>query len=274
MDIHQAFADSGPETVPYLPTSNTAIRRLPTVPQPARSTDPVISSNNRVLNALPSEYFEALRPAMRRVKLKKEQFLFQQDDEIDQIYFPETAIVSEFKMLDDGRMVEVAMTGSEGAVGLCVMCRATRTVNCVQVSQPGLACKLDLAEFDRMARVHADLRQYFLPYLEGYIRFIAQKAICNMYHSVEERFCTWLLMLHDRCRKPMLKLTHEQIARTLGVYRPSVTCIALEMRKKGLIDYSRGGITILDRGEIEAAACGCYEELALAASPTAASMIQ
>ena len=81
-------------------------------------------------------------------------------------------------------------------------------------------------------------------------------------------------MLHDRCRKPTLKLTHEQIARTLGVYRPSVTCIALEMRKKGLIDYSRGGITILKRGEIEAAACGCYEELALAASPVAASMIQ
>ena len=273
MEIHQAYAERGPETVPYLPGSNGALPR-PTTAKLNGATDPVISSNNQVLNSLPHDHFAALRASLRRVKLKKEQFLFQQDDEIGQIYFPETAVVSEFKMLDDGRMVEVAMTGSEGAVGLCVMCRASRTVNCVQVSQPGLAVKLDLADFERTVRIHGDLRQYFLPYLDGYIRFIAQKAICNMYHSVEERFCTWLLMLHDRCRKPTLKLTHEQIARTLGVYRPSVNCIALEMRKKGMIDYSRGGITILDRGEIEAAACGCYEELALATSPAAASMIQ
>jgi Mn-dependent DtxR family transcriptional regulator len=97
--------------------------------------------------------------------------------------------------------------------------------------------------------------------MDHYIRQISQRAICNMYHSVKERFCTWLLMLQDRSGKKTLKLTHEQIARTLGVYRPSVTCIALEMRADGLIDYSRGGITIKDRKGMEEAACPCYFEM-------------
>lgn len=83
-----------------------------------------------------------------------------------------------------------------------------------------------------------------------------------MYHSVKERLCTWLLLVQDRCGKKKLKLTHEQIARVLGVYRPSVTCIALEMRASKLINYSRGGMSIRDRAKMESSACGCYLELA------------
>ena len=114
---------------------------------------------------------------------------------------------------------------------------------------------------EKMARLHPELASLLLPDMDHYIRQISQRAICNMYHSVKERFCTWLLMLQDRSGKKTLKLTHEQIASTLGVYRPSVTCIALEMRADGLIDYSRGGITIKDRKKMEEAACPCYFEL-------------
>jgi Mn-dependent DtxR family transcriptional regulator len=86
-----------------------------------------------------------------------------------------------------------------------------------------------------------------------------------MYHSVKERLCTWLLMVQDRCGRTTLNLTHEQIARILGVYRPSITCIAQELRDNKLINYSRGGISIIDRRQIEQAACNCYFELG---SPT------
>ena len=98
-------------------------------------------------------------------------------------------------------------------------------------------------------------------FLDIYIRQISQKAICNMYHSVKERLCTWLLMVQDRCGKTTLNLTHEQIARILGVYRPSITCIAQDLRGSKLINYSRGGIAIVDRRRIELAACNCYAEL-------------
>ena len=125
----------------------------------------------------------------------------------------------------------------------------------------GNVLKIESAILRKLSKLNPELPVLFHTTLENYIRQISQKAVCNMYHSVEERFCTWLLMVQDRCSKETLKLTHEQIARTLGVYRPSVTCIALDMRKKKLIDYSRGGISIRDRRQMEDIACGCYTEL-------------
>jgi CRP-like cAMP-binding protein len=227
---------------------------------PAVST-PVAESDNFVLRSLPRGLFEILRPHLRRVYVNKEQFLFQQDDELEYVYFPETAVISEFHILDDGRMVEVSITGRESAIGIATLYEADRISNCVQVTQAGNVLKIESAILRKLAKLHPELAVLLHSYLENYIRQISQKAVCNMYHSVEERFCTWLLMVHDRCGSDMMKLTHEQIARTLGVYRPSITCIALDMRKKKLIDYSRGGISIKDRERMEMSACGCYSEL-------------
>jgi CRP-like cAMP-binding protein len=159
-------------------------------------------------------------------------------------------------------MVEIAVTGKEGAVGLpSIFSDSHFSPNCTQVSQAGTAMRIDAEIFDKILRTNEKARTNLSHFIDLYIRQISQKAICNMYHSVKERFCTWLLMVQDRCSKETLKLTHEQIARTLGVYRPSVTCIALDMRKKKLIDYSRGGISIRDRRQMEDIACGCYTEL-------------
>ncbi len=222
---------------------------------------PVTDTDNFILKTLPKRLFEVLRPHLRRVYVNKEQFLFQQDDELEYVYFPETAVISEFHILDDGRMVEVSITGRESAIGIATLYQADHISNCVQVTQAGNVLKIESAILRKMAKLHPELAMLLHSYLENYIRQISQKAVCNMYHSVEERFCTWLLMVHDRCGSETLKLTHEQIARTLGVYRPSITCIALDMRKKKLIDYSRGGISIKDRGRMEDSACGCYSEL-------------
>jgi len=229
----------------------------------ATASTPVTQSSNTLLKSLPAPLFEALRPSLRSVFLPKDRFLYLQDDRLDYIYFPETAVVSELRTLDDGRMVEVAITGREGAAGLSALFCSSRVANCTQVSQAGSAVKVDRAELARLMRVYPEMRRSFSPYLDHYIRQISQRAICNMFHSVRERFCTWLLLVQDRCGRKTLKITHEQIARTLGVYRPSVTCIALEMRKDGLIDYSRGGIVIRDRGRMESGACGCYNELVM-----------
>jgi CRP-like cAMP-binding protein len=227
----------------------------------SRQSVPVINTNNQLLRALPKQLFDKIKGSLRTVSLAKDQFLFLQDDDLDYVYFPETAVVSELKTLDDGRTVEVALEGNEGAVGLTAVFCHSKAANCSQVAQAGSAIRIEREVLEKMARLHPELSTLLLPDMDHYIRQISQRAICNMYHSVKERFCTWLLMLQDRSGKKTLKLTHEQIARTLGVYRPSVTCIALEMRADGLIDYSRGGITIKDRKKMEEAACPCYFEL-------------
>jgi len=219
--------------------------------------------SNLILKSLPAETCALLEPFMKTVMLTKEQFLYQEDGRLDFLYFPVTAVVSEFKILEDGRMVEIAVTGREGAIGLSSMFSGSHVApNCTQTTQAGTAKRIDAANFERVLHSNPKLQEGLSRYVESYIRQISQKAICNMYHSVKERLCTWLLMVQDRCGRSTLNLTHEQIARTLGVYRPSITCIAQELREKKLIDYSRGGISICNRDRVEEVACTCYAELA------------
>lgn len=221
-----------------------------------------VGTSNLILNALPAEMNRILKPSLKPVILTKEQFIYQEEDRLDYIYFPETAVVSEFKILEDGRMVEIAVTGKEGAVGLSSLFSDSHFApNCTQVSQAGTANRVDFETFEKLLRSNEKTRTSLSHFVEAYIKQISQKAVCNMYHSVKERLCTWLLMIQDRCGRQILNLTHEQIARTLGVYRPSVTCIAQELRESHLINYSRGGISICDRRRIELSACSCYSEL-------------
>lgn len=221
-----------------------------------------LTSANHILSSLPKGLLRSLQPFMKRLALEQETYLFQPDDEPDYVYFPETAAVSEFQILEDGRMVEVSIIGREGAVGLSKLFCSTPIPNCVQVMQAGTAVRLNIREARLLIRQEPDAAFYFYPFVDTYIRQISQKTICNLYHTVKARFCTWLLMVQDRCDNRVLHLTHEQIARTLGVYRPRITCIAREMKRKNIIDYSRGGISIRNRHEIEDSACNCYAEMA------------
>lgn len=198
---------------------------------------------------------------VKQTIITKGDFLFQQDDEVEYIYFPETAVISEFRLLEDGRMVEIAITGREGALGIPSLFGPCLAANCAEVSHTGTALKIETSLIKKHIAANPSLMLLMYEHLNHYIRQISQKAICNMYHSVEKRFCTWLLMLQDRTQRDLLKLTHEEIARILGVYRPSVTYIALDLRKNGIIDYSRGGISIRDREKLEGLACDCYAEL-------------
>ena len=237
-------------------------RALPQIGVRGIGDDSLAGSSNLILSGLPSDISSVLAPALKPVALRKEQFIYHEADNLDYVYFPVTAVISEFKMLEDGRMVEIAVTGKEGAVGLSSMFSDSHDApNSMQVSQAGTARRLDAATFEKLLRSNERLRTNLNRFVDSYIKQISQKAICNMYHSVKERLCTWLLMLQDRCGRTTLSLTHEQIARTLGVYRPSITCIAQELRQMKLINYSRGGISICNRPRIEKAACTCYAEL-------------
>ena len=229
---------------------------------PTRSIKPTPGIENLILSELPADVRSKIEPSLKQVNLTKEQFLYQEGDDLEYVYFPLSAVVSEFKILEDGRMVEIAVTGREGAVGLSSLFSDSHTApNCTQVSQAGTALRLDFETFEKLIRSNERLRSSLSQFVDLYIRQISQKAICNMYHSVKERLCTWLLMVQDRSGRATLNLTHEQIARTLGVYRPSITCIAQELRSSGLIDYSRGGISIVDRDKVEQSACTCYFEV-------------
>jgi CRP-like cAMP-binding protein len=206
-------------------------------------------------------------PFLTTVELATEQALFHEVDDLDVVYFPLTAVISEFRSLEDGRMVEIAVTGNEGAIGLSSVLSGSRIAhNFTQVSQAGAAYSISVSKLERLLHSNEALRYALSRHTDVYIRQISQKAICNMYHSVKERLCTWLLMAQDRTGRSKMNLTHEQISRILGVSRPSVSRMAHELRDSKIIGYSRGGVNIGDRKRIENAACACYFELGGAAA--------
>lgn len=220
---------------------------------------------NRVLSALPHYVIKRLRPHIREIAVSKDDYLFQQDEIVKCIYFPETAVISEFQILEDGRTIEVAMIGSEGALGVASAFSSARAINCSQVCIAGKVLKINSDYLERELSADHTLQFALHQAIARQMKQLSQKVICNTFHSVEQRFCTWLLMLQDRCGNACLKVTHEHVARVLGVHRPSVTCIAQGLREKGNIDYSRGRIVIRDREGVEKDACICYADAGLPA---------
>lgn len=211
-----------------------------------------------VVGGLTHALFSKLQPYLKSSVLVNGEFLHQQDDKIGYIYFPENAVVSEIQMLADGRTIEVAVTGNESAVGVASVWSTSSAPNSAQVCVGGSAYKIEAKILERELAYSRPLQRWLHDQINAYIRQLSQKVICNTHHSVEERFCTWLLMLQDRSKKQKFGLTHEYISSVLGVYRPSVTCMAKTLRKKEVIDYVRGQIYITDRPKLRKAACACY----------------
>ena len=216
--------------------------------------------NNKVLASLPQHVLDKISRYLKPVFLRRDEYIYQPDDQFDSVYFPESAVFSGYQMLNDGRTIEIALTGSESAIGIQSVFSRCRAMDWTQVCTAGTALKIDSEVFRAVAALESPVKALLNDQINSYIRQISNKVICNTHHSVEERLCTWLLMLEDRCGTASLKLTQEQIARVLGVFRPSVTCIAQNLRERGLIDYVRGRITLRDRKELIKAACSCYSE--------------
>jgi len=260
MDIYN-FGKSGQARALQAGPSGSAKSKL----KPEFSGESVIGqagvcfdSANGILRKFPAGLLNKLQSVSQRVAFKGGEYLYSPDEEIEWIYFPETTIISELQILEDGRTIEVSLTGNEGAVGVTSVFKPSRSLNWVQVCTPGTAVKVKRQQLRNETRDLDLVNMLFYGAIQEYVAQLSQKAACNAHHSVEERFPTWLLMLQNRCDVNHLKLTQEQIARALGVYRPTITYIAHDMRDQGLIDYVRGTVVIRDIDGLKKRSCGCY----------------
>ena len=213
---------------------------------------------NRILKALPSREYRVISSQLKPIMLAKGSVLYEMGERIREVYLPEDAIVSYLSGTADGETIEVGVVGNEGVVGIAALLGDVTAFRAI-VQIPGhafsLKCDFLRKEFRRQEVLHRVLLQY----TNALVVQIAQTAVCNKFHSVEERFCRWLLMAHDRSSSDTIPLTQESVARILGSRRASVSVVAASFQKKSAIRYSRGMIRILDRKYLEAASCECYE---------------
>ncbi len=213
---------------------------------------------NQLLAALPKKEFERWEPELERVELKLGQVLFESGANVTHVYFPTTAIVSLLYVLQDGASAEIAVVGREGIVGISLFMGGGSTPSRAVVQSAGLGIRLRAAAFQtEFSRVGAILH-LMLRYTQALITQMAQTAVCNRHHTLDQQLCRWLLLSLDRLTGTQLDMTQELIANMLGVRREGVTEAALKLQKAGLIKYIRGHITILDRDGLEKRTCECY----------------
>ncbi|MET0650350.1 MAG: Crp/Fnr family transcriptional regulator [Pyrinomonadaceae bacterium] len=213
---------------------------------------------NRLLGALPAEDFSRLFPHLEPVSLAAGEVLYKLDEEMRYAYFPETAVVSHLFVLTEGGMTEADMIGREGMTGLSAVFNVPPPSYMSEVTLSGSALRARVEVLRQEFARGGALQQVLVKYAAARIALLSRRAVCNGNHRVEERLCTWLLMMHDRAGDQPLALTHERISRHLGTRRAGVTSAATLLRDRGLIDYARGRISITDREALEAAACECY----------------
>lgn len=217
-----------------------------------------LSLENKLLSSLAESSLINLLPFMERVSFSNDQYVFRPESKVRHVYFPETSVVSEIQILEDGRTVEVAMSGRESAIGLPSIFDHNQSVNWTQVALPGTALKISIDILRELVERDGVLQMEFFKHISAYIKQITQRVVCHSYHSMEERFCTWLLMLHRMKPDVSLALTQEKMARSLGVHRPSLTPLAQLLRDKNVIAYTRGKLHITDSAKLKRYACPCH----------------
>jgi CRP-like cAMP-binding protein len=218
-----------------------------------------LTTKNFILNALPKKDFERLHAHLEPVELALGEIIYRPDKPIKYIYFPENSMASIVATTSSGQCVEVGVVGREGIVGVNVLLGVDSIANeCfMQRGDGALRMKTETArQVFKEGGAFQDLSLRFINFL---MLQISQTALCNRLHSVEEKLCRWLLMYHDRAENNKLTLTQEFLSIMLGVNRPSVTTVAVTLQGAGLIKYSRGLITIIERQGIEDLACDCYQ---------------
>jgi CRP-like cAMP-binding protein len=214
--------------------------------------------DNRLLAALPTEVYDQFVPSLELVSLTLKQLLYQPNRAIPYVYFPLTAVASLVTLMQDGQKVEVSTVGNEGMVGLPVFLGA-ETISAEAFTQiAGQAMRMSAVVFRGHALQPGPLQNLLLLYTQALFTQMAQSLACNSLHRIEQRCARWLLMSQDRVRSAQFPLTQEFLAQMLGVRRAGVSEVASRLQQEGLIQYTRGIITILNRAGLEAASCECY----------------
>jgi CRP-like cAMP-binding protein len=213
---------------------------------------------NRLLAALPDAEWARWLPHLESVEMPLGKVLYESGTRLAHVYFPTTSIVSLLYVMEDGASAEIAVVGHEGIVGISLFMGGESTPSRAVVQSAGQGFRLNaslmMQEFNRAGPVlHLLLR-----YTQALITQMAQTAVCNRHHSLDQQLCRWLLLSLDRLRSNDLVMTQELIANMLGVRREGVTEAAGHLQDAGLIRYRRGRITVLDRAGLESRTCECY----------------
>ncbi len=216
---------------------------------------------NRLLALLPPHDAQRLRPHLKPVALEAKHVLYEARAPISHAYFPSRGVISALNVMEDGRAIEVSTVGNEGMVGLPLLIGARAATNRMMVQVPGEALRLGADVMrDEMSRDSA-LRRLLILYHIAFLAQVSQAVACNGLHSVQQRCCRWLLMTKDRAQSDVFPMTHELLAEMLGVRRSTVSETLEALQGKGLIRYSRGKFTVLDRKGLMASACECYRRI-------------
>jgi CRP-like cAMP-binding protein len=213
---------------------------------------------NHLLAALPTADFKRLLPHLELMPTPLGDVIYESGSQLSHVYFPTTSIVSLLYVMEDGASAEIAVVGNEGIIGIALFMGGESTPSRAIVQSAGYAYRLKAQllkqEFNRAGPV----MHLLLRYTQALITQMAQTAVCNRHHSVDQQLCRWLLLSLDRLTSNELTMTQELIANMLGVRREGVTEAAGKLQRAGLIEYNRGRITALDRPGLEARCCECY----------------
>jgi CRP-like cAMP-binding protein len=213
---------------------------------------------NQLLASLPEEDFERIKLHLKPVNLKLGAVLHESGGHIRDVYFPTTAIVSKLYQLADGGSAEIAVIGNEGAVGVALVMGGETTTTRAVVQSAGKAYRLSREIIKEEFTRGGPMQHLLLRFTQALITQMAQTAVCNRHHSVDQQLCRWLLLSLDRLASKELVMTQELIANMLGVRREGVTEAAGKLQQANLIHYSRGHITVVDRKGLEDRCCECY----------------
>jgi CRP-like cAMP-binding protein len=213
---------------------------------------------NHLLRSLSGDELAHLHPHAQHTTLTLGQVIYESGGSLDYVYFPTTCVVSCLYTMHDGSTAEMALAGNDGVIGIALFLGGSTTPHRAVVQIGGGAIKIPARTIQAEFARGGAFQHILLRYTQALITQISQTAVCNRLHSVEQRLCRWLLLCHDRVSVPEILMTQENIANMLGGRRESVTVAAGHLQDLGLIHYSRGRITILDREGLEMMVCECY----------------
>jgi CRP-like cAMP-binding protein len=219
---------------------------------------PVIPIQNHLLNALPPAEAQRWLPLLESVDMPLGWVLYESGGTLSHVYFPTTALVSLLNVMEDGASAEIAVVGNEGIVGISLFMGGESTPSRAVVQSAGKGLRLKATDMKEEFNRAGPVLHLLLRYTQALITQMAQTAVCNRHHSLDQQLCRWLLLSLDRLQGNELVMTQELIANMLGVRREGVTEAALKLQHAGLISYARGHITVLDRPGLEKRSCECY----------------
>ncbi|MGY4532038.1 CRP-like cAMP-binding protein [Pseudomonas sp. TE3786] len=225
---------------------------------PASNSQQPSPLSNHLLAALPDDARERLFPHLELIHLSLGEVVYESGGAMRNVYFPTDAIVSLLYVMENGSSAEISVVGNEGLIGVAVFMGGESTPSQAIVQSAGQAFRLAGQRLKDEFNRHGEMLQLMLRYTQALITQMAQTAVCNRHHSIDQQLCRWLLLSLDRLPGNQLVMTQELIANMLGVRREGVTDAAGKLQRLGVIEYSRGHITVLDRPKLERLSCECY----------------